>query len=165
MLLNLKYVTLMEEVETKEAEYVYKKMKARYIWFILVPLFILLTCFLVLVMILINSPLIMYFYQDVDLNNQINVLVKIMLVVCNTIPISGVILAIFISIYRKKMRPFKKLLSIARLNDKIRHEEKIRERERKRIIEEQNKITYEIDDIQNTIDKSEIYHIVDTDSL
>lgn len=126
----VKNITLMDEVETKEAITIYSSFRKKYIWFILVPL-ILLTIFLFANIIKFNVHLWIFCL------------------------LSFIAFVLGFIVYKTLMNPFRTLLKIAKRNDMVRHEEKIRESERQRLRQERESI-YKISDIDNTANKENL---------
>lgn len=129
--IEVKNITLMDDVETKEAESLYYVAKHKYF-----PpyCFVSLLFFIFLLLTLAGSG----DKEDSELFLGLTILF-------------GIVAFLARSIYTSKMKPYKKLLKIAELNDRIRHEERIRENERNRIIDEKKYSTKSIDKtLENT---------------
>lgn len=144
--IQVKNITLMDKVETLEAEGYYYKNKSKYCFFYIIPalLFIL---FLVLTIIEAQKVV------NIKTSNGILIEKQNMdkYIAFMSIMFAFVVMTVLgFVIYRHKMKPFRELLAIAKLNDRIRHEEKIRNNERKRLETELNKI-YTVKDISETI--------------
>lgn len=144
--IQVKNITLMEKVETTEAEGYYYKNKLKYSFFYIIPA---LLFFLFLVLTIIESQ------KTVNIKVSNSILIEkqnmdryitFMSLMCAFI----VFTILGFAIYRHKMKPYRELLTIAKLNDKIRHEEKIRNNERKRLETEQRNI-YTTKEISDTI--------------
>lgn len=144
--LKTNQITLLENVETAEAEQIYKNKKLKYSLLFIIP-FILFICFLACTIYEIQQTQLIetspkYFVKTFQNTNAL-------IAFCCLTGISFWITIINIIIYQKKLKPYKDLLEIAKTNDKIRHEEKIREKERQRIKNEKE-TNYTIKDIENT---------------
>lgn len=147
--IKVKNITLMDEVETKEAEKLYNDNKFKYCAIYLIPLlFLIITTIFFIVQ--LNITLTPRTYGSSSKQETSTNMLYILL----TLMIISIILTIIgFSIYNNLMQPYKKLLRIAILNDRIRHEEKVREQERRRLQKEfNNNITTE--DINNTYKKN-----------
>ena len=112
--LKTKNITLMERTETEEAEEIYGYMKKTLIWWWLIPL-LLFFMFSVL------------FVVGMISNNTLGLIMIAFMV------ISFFSLIIGIVVYAKLMAPYRDLLKIAKYNDRIRHDEKLRIKERERM--------------------------------
>ena len=145
--LKIKNITLSDDVETKEAKQIYKVQKLKYSLLIIIPV-ILFLCFIFCLLYESQQyneyanlfPGLINKYQNPDL---------IVTFLCLSI-ITFLILIINIVIFFQKLKPYKELIEIAEKNDKIRHEEKIREMERQRLRNEPITTTYTIEDIEIT---------------
>lgn len=125
-------ITLIEEVETKEAEKIFESYKKKYKYFVIVPLL----CLFISCIVMGTSS------QNIGDTSPNTILI--------VLPAVSVILTVVgIITYIAKMRPYTKLLKLAELNDKVRHEERIRFKERKRL-ESEVKTEFETDDIEKT---------------
>ena len=125
--LKLKHITLMDEVETNEARKIFQEHQRKYSPLVVVPLIVSIV------------TLILGFILHIS-------------VLFNVALIAFVLTFIGAMIYSAKMQPFWKLLKIAKLNDKIRHTERIREKERQRLANLALKDKkYTIDDIETTL--------------
>lgn len=124
--IDTKSITPMEKVETIEAENLYNKNKHKYCAFYIIPFFI---SFELLTLLAANA-----------FNQSINI---ILILFSTLATIIGYLL------YKKCMKPYKELLDIAKHNDLIRHDQKIRFREQKRLMEE-NKNKYTTQQIHET---------------
>lgn len=153
MILDVKNITLMDETETKEAEELYKKCNKIFCWMFIAPL---------IIFIIVGIGTICQFNDNTfvsgghgstgyTINNNPSLLNG--LYICCIIFALLTIIGFFV--YRKLMRPYKKLLKLAEKNDLIRHEEKIRYKERARLQKEHDK-KYVTKDIENTIKKLDI---------
>lgn len=144
--IEVKNITLMDKVETKEAEKIYYEQKQKYNLLLIIPI---LCFFLFFILTVIQSNKeVRDGYQMVNENPELFTFFQVMTI----ISIMITILCFFI--YKEKMRPYKELLQVARLNDKIRHEEKIRFRERKRL-EKENKTRYTTEELKETISETQ----------
>lgn len=132
--LKLTHVTLMEEVETEEAQEIYDKYNQKYRPLVLIPL-ILLTITLIILFISLACQS------------------MILLSVASTFSLIAFLATIIgASAYSSRMAPYNKLLKIAKRNDEIRHEERIREKERQRLANPANRDkAYTINDIDGTL--------------
>lgn len=144
--LKIKNITLADNVETKEAKQIYKIQKLKYSLLIIIPL-ILFLCFI--------SCLI---YESQQYNEYANLLPGIdtyqhpdlILTFFILSIVTFLIIIINIVIYFQKLKPYKDLIEIAETNDRIRHEEKIREMERQRLKNGPITTKYTIEDIETT---------------
>lgn len=132
---EIKDITLKEEPETKEAKKLYKEHKTKYCFIVIIPLVLFIIFFLIVMS-----------YQLNGIPEE-----KIYLIIC--LGISFLILIISLFIYFAKMRPFRKLLKIAKENDNIRHIERIKYRERKRL-ELEDKNEYTLKELKQTTKKT-----------
>ena len=144
--IEVKNITLMEKVETEEAECYYYKNKSKYCFLYIIPALLFI---LFLVLTIIESQ------KTVNINTSNGILIEKQnmdryITFMSLMFSFFVITFIGFAIYRYKMKPYKELLAIAKLNDRIRHEEKIRNNERKRLKTEQKSI-YTIKDISDTL--------------
>ncbi len=144
--LKTNQITLLENVETAEAEKIYNNKKLKYSFLFIIP-FVSLICFLICVIYESQQTQLIETSQNffVEAFKNKNAFIAFS---CLT-GISFWITIINIIIYQKKLKPYKDLLEIAKTNDKIRHEEKIREKERQRI-KNQTETNYTLKDIENT---------------
>ena len=132
--LKLKHITLMDEVETNEARKIFTEHQRKYSPLIVVPLIV--SIVTLLLGLLLPTP---------ELATMTSILLKIALA-------AFVLTFIGAAIYSAKMKPYLKLLKIAKLNDRIRHTERIREKERQRLANPANKDKkYTVDDIDTTL--------------
>lgn len=115
--IEVKNITLMDEVETKEAEEIYEKFRVKYSLIMVVP---------ILLFFISTVGLILKITEPAKYAIALNTMIILTI-------ISLIVFIIGIAVYKNFMKPYEKLLEIAKLNDKIRHEEKIRDRERKRL--------------------------------
>ena len=130
-----KNITLMEEVETNEAEEIIELYRKKYKYFVLVPLL----CFFISFVIMIANG------QDIgNISSDTNTVLVVLPGVSFVLTVLGLI------IYVAKMRPYLKLLKLAELNDRVRHEERIRFKERKRL-ESEMKTEFQTEDIEKTL--------------
>ncbi len=145
--IEIKTITLMDEVETKEAESLFKHHKLKYCFIYLIPIF---SFILSLCCLIIQSNKVVYNQINKNTFEKINTNAALY----NTFLVLTIIFAIAsliaVLIYKSKIKPYKKLVKIAIFNDRIRHEERIRENERQRINE---KTDYTKKDIDNTLKK------------
>lgn len=121
--INVKNIVLMEKVESEEAEKLYYEKRNKYQLIYTIPI-LCLFLFVILTIIQLNGE---------NPNVALLTFFEIMIVLF----ILSIIITI--GIYRNLIQPYKDLLKIAELNDKIRHEEKIRFKERKRLLSEEEK--------------------------
>lgn len=135
--IKVKNITLMDEIETKEAEELYEIHHRKYSSFIAIP---------VLLLILFTALTISF-----GIKTTIDKTSLIIFCVLSGISMLAVIAGI--SNYINKIKPYKKLLQIAKLNDRIRHEEKIRFKERKRL-ELNPEENYSSKDVDKTIEQT-----------
>ena len=146
--IQVKNITLMDKVETLEAEGYYYKNKLKYSFFYIIPV-LLFVLFLVLTIIESQKTV------SIKVSNGILIEKQNMdkYITFMSLMYSSIILTVLgFSIYRHKMKPYRDLLAIAKLNDKIRHEEKIRTNERKRLETEQKNV-YTTKEISETIEQ------------
>lgn len=144
--IQVRNITLMEKVETLEAEGYYYKNKLKYCFFYIIPAILFL---LFLILTIVESQ------KIVNINTTKGILIEKQNMdrYITFMSLMFTFLAftfLGFAIYRHKMKPYRDLLAIAKLNDRIRHEEKIRNNERKRLETEQ-KNTYTTKDISDTI--------------
>lgn len=128
--IETKNITLLEEVETIEAEELLHTQKIKWLWLFIVPL--------ALAVVFLILSLSLRFPQVFSL-----------VIFCVLIAIA----LANIGVYFKQLAPYIKLKRVAQLNDRIRHEEKIRFKERQRLQQEDYKEKYTKQDITNTIKK------------
>lgn len=144
--IEVKNITLMEKVETTEAEGYYYKNKIKNCFFYIIPL-LLFILFLVLTIIESQKTINIKTSQGILIEKQnmdkYITFMSLMFVFLITTFLGFII-------YRQKMKPYRELLAIAKLNDRIRHEEKIRNNERKRL-ESEHKNIYTTKEISETI--------------
>lgn len=145
--LEIKTITLMDEVETKEAESLFKHHKLKYCFIYLIPIF---AFILFLSCLIIQSNKVVYNQINKNTFEKINTNPALFNTFLILTIIFAVITLIGFLIYKSKIKPYKKLVKIAMFNDRIRHEERIRENERQRIKE---KADYTKKDIDNTLKK------------
>lgn len=126
---QFKYITLIDEKETKEAKEYLNHKRGALCWIFIVPLFITLLTFL--------------------LGMRIPFNLTSMPVIITSAILASITLLLFI-LYIFLLIPYHKLLKIAKHNDKVRHDEKIRFNERKRLEIEHD--TYNKKDIAKTIE-------------
>ena len=143
--IQVRNITLMEKVETLEAKEYYHKSKLKNCWFYIIPA---LLCVLFLILTILKAQEIerivakSVIYEERDF-------VDLMIFIC-------LMFVFFVStifgfiIYCCKIKPYRQLLVVAKFNDKIRHEEKIRYNERKRL-EMGQKSVYTVKDVSETV--------------
>lgn len=143
--IKVKNITLMDQVETKEAQRIYNYKKQKLNLLLIIPI---LCFFLSLIFTVIQSNnVIRDGYQSINKNPELFTFLQLMTIT------SAMITIICIFIYRECIRPYKELLEVAKLNDRTRHEEKIRFRERKRL-ESENKTQYTKEELKETISET-----------
>ena len=114
-------ITIFDEPETKEAFALLYQAKRKYIWTILgIALSIL--AFIIFLAILVSYNPQPYLQED----NFPYYTIPLMI-------ISGISTLAFLIVRRKLLRPYRKLYGIARRNDRIRNDEQLRYKERKRL--------------------------------
>lgn len=123
----------MEEIETKEAKKIFEERNKKYSSWYVVPS--------MLFFIAGITSLVLYF---IGKTNPPTILLAIT-------GISFIFIFIGSSIYTSLMKPYYKLLKIARLNDRLRHEERIRDKERRRLAEMTESKKYTTKDIDATL--------------
>ena len=136
----------MEKVETVEAEGHYYKNKLKYCFFYIIPIIFFL---LFLILTIVESQKVV----NIKTSNGILIEKQNMDRYITFMSLMFIFfVAIFLGfiIYRRKMKPYRELLAIAKLNDRIRHEEKIRNNERKRLETEQKNM-YTAKEISDTM--------------
>jgi len=146
--IEVRNITLMEKVETQEAEGYYYKNKFKYCFFYIIPAMLF---FLFLVLTIIEAQKVV----NITTTNGILIEKQNMdrYITFMSLMFTSILVTLLgIAIYRHKMKPYRELLTIAKLNDRIRHEEKIRNNERKRL-EVEKKRTYTKKDISDTLNK------------
>lgn len=114
---KIKNITLSDESETKEAQALLEKHKKIYLLWI-IPF-----CLFVTFVTLLINALGPYAMNNLPITNPLSMITSILLIIS---------LIIVPNICYKHMKPYRDLLKIARSNDRIRHEEKIRCSERLR---------------------------------
>lgn len=143
--IKVKNITLMDQVETKEAQKIYNERKQKLNLLLIIPI---LSFFLFLILTIIQSNnVIRDGYQSINKNPDLFTFFQVMTIA------SAMITIFCIFIYREGIRPYKELLEVAKLNDRTRHEEKIRFRERKRL-ESENKTQYTKEELKETISET-----------
>ena len=144
--LEIKDITIADDTETKEAVTLLNKHRLKYSWLTIVPIILLAIC-VIWNIYETNNEIYNYAHKKMMLENP--ELVEVLNVLCIVLLIATI--ACYI-IYHKLIRPYKKLVIIAKNNDKIRHEEKVRKSERDRL-NNATKKEYTEEDIDNTINK------------
>lgn len=142
--LKIKNITLVDEVETKEAIKIINEYRAKYCWFYIIPICLMIVSFVI--------ACLAGQYEE----SKFNVILFNLVIPeanFNIFLVTILITVIGCWVYSYLMKPYRKLLRIAISNDRIRHEEKIRHQERLRL-NKTNPITYDVEDIENTIKKA-----------
>ncbi len=111
-------ITLRDEVETREALRIKKEQTKKIIAIPLVPL----ACVIIFLSLLLTN---------INNSNLVNVFSTLL-------SVSGLATIVCLIVYNSLMAPYCKLVKIASRNDQIRHDEKIRFKERKRLEESYN---------------------------
>lgn len=114
--IEIENVTLIDDVEEKEARKLYNKKKKKVLLYFFIA----------------NCSMLIIFFLVLAICSGINfdMALLILLWICFFLEL------ILILVYNLLMYPYRKLLKIAKFNDKIRHEERIRIRERQRLQKE-----------------------------
>lgn len=115
--IRIKNITLMDKTETREAYAIYNSKRAN-------------CCLIFIIPIIISSLLLLCVANNPEQMGDGGIGMLFVLTIILTLINIGAIY-----LYRNVMRPYKDLLEVAKLNDRVRHEEKIRFKERKRIEE------------------------------
>ena len=131
--INAKDITLMDEVETEEAVRLKKEAKVKYIWLFIAPLIVYIAFWFPTCCFFPNRYTIGYVCLVIEIISLIAFLVGLI-------------------VYIKKIRPYKKLLKIAKNNDRIRYEERVRMKERRRLEQEGDR-EYTSRDVDKTVKK------------
>jgi len=139
-------VTMKEYVESKAAKGLYEKMLHKTQLLVTIPA------------IIFAIMLIAFIYEMQATNNLGTITVttsntKTLLIMCM---ISLVALVVCLSIRAKKLEPYRELYKIARENDNIRHDEKIRYLEVKRLESTKYINDNSIDNIKSTISEPKL---------
>ncbi len=122
---QFKYITLIDEKETKEAKEILKQKRKIYCWLYILP-------------IILAS---IFYLAMLDVKHWV------LFMILGSV-FAGLILIMFF-VYVGILEPYRKIVKIAKHNDRVRHDEKIRFNERKRLEIESD--TYTKKDIINTI--------------
>lgn len=122
---QFKYITLIDEKETKEAKEILKQKRKIYCWLYILP-------------IILAS---IFYLAMLDVKHWV------LFMILGSV-FAGLILIMFF-VYVGILEPYRKIVKIAKYNDRVRHDEKIRFNERKRLEIESD--TYTKKDIINTI--------------
>ena len=163
MKIRIKNITLMEEVETEEAEEILEEAKEHYKLLKSIPLYIFLgflamsiiSIFFIVPIPINSSNMVVTSHEKEVVTPQ---LVPAFVICLWILTIFSLIALIICSnIYANKLKPFYRLLEIAKMNDKIRHEERIREKERQRLRSNKGKQEFLVNDVENTINKNNMY--------
>ena len=128
-------VTMKEYVESKTAKSLYEKMLNKTRMFVVIPLVV----FAIMVFALL--------YENQAVNrssSNINVILALCI-------LSFVALAVCIGIRAKKLEPYRELYKLARENDEVRHNEKVRYLERERLSTKSFNNENNIDNIKQTL--------------
>lgn len=162
---KIKNITLMEEVETEEARELLSKARWRYCALWLVPLILIIINFFGLVISLSKTTVVNSHSKTAIMSTtnssggvvgvEPNLPFTIFFAVFTIISIIAFVVCL--CIYINKIAIFKKLLKIAKINDRIRHEERIREKERQRIRAGLHMQKINTEDIQKTINLHPMY--------
>lgn len=121
--IKVKNITLMETPETDEALSLLSRAKDKYfIWSLVMT-----------VLVIFFGIVEFIFLQSITINVAYRVIGAFVWI------ISIVLLIVIRSLRRAYLKPYYELWNIAKLNDKIRHEERIRFRERKRLEQTESK--------------------------
>ncbi len=123
----------MEEIETEEAKEVFDEHHKKYSTWYVVPAMLFCVAGI--------AALVLFFMGET----------KPILTLLIITAVSFVFIFIGTSIYTSLMKPYWKLLKIARLNDRLRHEERIRDKERRRLAEMTESKKYTTKDIDATM--------------
>jgi len=126
-MIEVKNITLMDETETKEATQINNKKKWCYLYFIFIPLIFVPALFVGLYYLMLSSVPI------TSINTFISTDTTILLFDSCCLLILVVFVIIYFAICHKKMRTSRKLLKIARNNDLVKHNAKIKFSENKRL--------------------------------
>lgn len=129
---TFKYITLIDEKETKEAKNYLNHKRASLCWIFIVPAFITIATFL-------SGLHIPFNFTSMG-------------IIIASIVLASVTFLLFV-LYICLLIPYYKLLKIAEQNDRVRHDEKLRFKERKRLELESEE--YSIKNFKNTISKVE----------
>ena len=135
MNLNIKNVTLMDEVETKEAESLYNRARKKYCIIAFIPAILFIIFFICYLSNTLSSASAASTsgLKEAAKTIQTSTIFLILTIIFAIFTIIGV------SVYKSKIDVYYKILKVARFNDKIRHEEKIRFKERLRLESIKNK--------------------------
>lgn len=138
--LKVDQITLLDDVETREAKRIYHERTQAASWSYRWPL---------ILMVLATVGAVVAIWQQIFWLAGVLAAVA---VVCVFVAFSGV------RTYRKVMETYTDLIRVARKNDQIRHEERLRQRERERLQDGiAVKHVYQIDDIKRTMKHAGFY--------
>ena len=138
--LKVDQITLLDDVETREAKCIYRERTAAAAWSYRLPLILL---------VLVTVGAVVAIWQQIIW--LLGVLAAVA-VVCIFAAFSGV------RTYHKVVETYADLIRVARKNDQIRHEERLRQRERERLQDGVVvKHIYQIDDIKRTMTHAGFY--------
>lgn len=138
--LKVDQITLLDDVETREAKRIYRERTNAAAWHYRLPL---------ILMVLATVGAVVAIWQQIF---WLAGVLAAVVVVCIFVAFSGV------RTYRKVVETYADLIRVARKNDQIRHEERLRQRERERLQDDVVvKHIYQIDDIKRTMTHAGFY--------